>query len=71
MQLEHEQMEKNRMLTMLEQENIDLKSANVKLTDNEVHLQRENDDLKQRNLQNLEDLERMRSQIRVQEEAIL
>ena len=71
MQLEHEQMEKNRMLTMLEQENIDLKSANVKLTDNEVHLQRENEDLKQRNLQNLEDLERMRSQIRVQEEAIL
>lgn len=56
---------------MLKQEIITLKAANVQISDTEHKATLENEDLKRANHQMAAEMDRMRNQIRVQEDAIL
>ena len=71
LRLEQDHEQKNKILMDLEQENMQLKASHVRLVDGEKQAQRDNEELRMRNIQYQNEIEMLTSQIRVQEDAIL
>ena len=71
MHLENKNDEAQFKIVQKEREIIDLRAANVRLSDSETHMAKELELVRNRNIQLMSESENMRRQLRAQEEAIM